>query len=222
MTASVTSGKSNLRVPMSFRGGPGPLLQMPMTRTDSILHEDELLEAAQEGDEDAFGRLIEPHRGRAARPLLPHARLRPRRRGRAPGRAAARLARPPAVRGPQLAALLALQDRDERLSGRDRAAAASGCSRSTTARPPTRTTASATPIAESVWIEPYPDETLDLGDRLLGPEARYEQRESVELAFVAALQHLPAQPARGPDPARGARLLGPGGRRRCSTRRSRP
>jgi RNA polymerase sigma-70 factor (ECF subfamily) len=49
------------------------------------------------------------------------------------------------------------------------------------------------PITESVWIEPYPDETLDIGDRMLGPEARYEQREGVELAFVAALQHLPGQ-----------------------------
>jgi RNA polymerase sigma-70 factor (TIGR02960 family) len=37
------------------------------------------------------------------------------------------------------------------------------------------------PLLESVWIEPYPDEQLG-----------YEQRESVELAFVAALQHLPA------------------------------
>jgi RNA polymerase sigma-70 factor (ECF subfamily) len=49
------------------------------------------------------------------------------------------------------------------------------------------------PIVESVWIEPYPDERLGLEDGLAGPEARYEQRESVELAFVAALQHLPAR-----------------------------
>ena len=49
------------------------------------------------------------------------------------------------------------------------------------------------PITESVWLEPYPDEKLGLEDGFAAPEARYEQRESVELAFVAALQHLPAR-----------------------------
>src|SRR4051812_293622 len=48
------------------------------------------------------------------------------------------------------------------------------------------------PLLESVWVEPYADERFGLEDGLAGPEARYEQRESVELAFVAALQHLPA------------------------------
>jgi RNA polymerase sigma-70 factor, ECF subfamily len=48
------------------------------------------------------------------------------------------------------------------------------------------------PLVESVWVEPYPDEALGLEDGFAGPEARYELRESVELAFVAALQHLPA------------------------------
>src|SRR5918998_2164457 len=48
------------------------------------------------------------------------------------------------------------------------------------------------PVVESVWIEPYPDERIGLEDGYAAPEARYEQRESVELAFVAALQHLPA------------------------------
>jgi RNA polymerase sigma-70 factor (ECF subfamily) len=47
----------------------------------------------------------------------------------------------------------------------------------------------AAPLVESVWIEPYPDAAIS--DGLAAPEARYEQRESVELAFVAALQHLP-------------------------------
>jgi RNA polymerase sigma-70 factor, ECF subfamily len=48
-------------------------------------------------------------------------------------------------------------------------------------------------LMESVWIEPYPDEHLALPDGYAAPEARYEQRESVELAFIAALQHLPAR-----------------------------
>ena len=47
----------------------------------------------------------------------------------------------------------------------------------------------AEPLSESVWVEPYPDAELEDGHA--SPEARYEQRESVELAFVAALQHLP-------------------------------
>jgi RNA polymerase sigma-70 factor (ECF subfamily) len=48
------------------------------------------------------------------------------------------------------------------------------------------------PLVESVWVEPYPDEILGLADERAAPDARYEQRESVELAFIAALQHLPA------------------------------
>jgi RNA polymerase sigma-70 factor, ECF subfamily len=48
------------------------------------------------------------------------------------------------------------------------------------------------PLVESVWVEPYPDERVGLEDGLASPEASYERRESVELAFVAALQHLPA------------------------------
>jgi RNA polymerase sigma-70 factor (ECF subfamily) len=49
------------------------------------------------------------------------------------------------------------------------------------------------PLVESVWVEPYPDERLGLQDGFAAPEARYELRESVELAFIAALQHLPAR-----------------------------
>jgi RNA polymerase sigma-70 factor (ECF subfamily) len=48
------------------------------------------------------------------------------------------------------------------------------------------------PLVESAWVEPYPDEALGLADGPAAPAARYEMRESVELAFVAALQHLPA------------------------------
>jgi RNA polymerase sigma-70 factor, ECF subfamily len=49
------------------------------------------------------------------------------------------------------------------------------------------------PVVESVWVEPYPDEALGVVDGYAAPEARYEQREAVELAFIAALQHLPAR-----------------------------
>jgi len=60
--------------------------------------------------------------------------------------------------------------------------------------PPSRADAGpGVPLVESVWLEPYPDEPLGLADGLAAPEARYEQRESVELAFIAALQHLPAR-----------------------------
>jgi RNA polymerase sigma-70 factor, ECF subfamily len=48
------------------------------------------------------------------------------------------------------------------------------------------------PLVESTWVEPYPDEALGMNDGYTAPEARYERRESVELAFIAALQHLPA------------------------------
>jgi RNA polymerase sigma-70 factor (ECF subfamily) len=47
------------------------------------------------------------------------------------------------------------------------------------------------PLVESVWLEPYADEQLGIDSGYAAPEARYEQRESLELAFVAALQHLP-------------------------------
>jgi RNA polymerase sigma-70 factor, ECF subfamily len=49
------------------------------------------------------------------------------------------------------------------------------------------------PLVESVWVEPYPDERFGLEDAYASPEARYEQHEAVELAFIAALQHLPAR-----------------------------
>ncbi len=49
-----------------------------------------------------------------------------------------------------------------------------------------------TRLGEVVWLEPYPDALLEGAiDVPLGPEARYEQTESISLAFVTALQVLP-------------------------------
>jgi RNA polymerase sigma-70 factor (TIGR02960 family) len=45
---------------------------------------------------------------------------------------------------------------------------------------------------EPVWLQPYPDALLEgLPDSSPGPEARVEARESIELAFIVGLQHLP-------------------------------
>jgi RNA polymerase sigma-70 factor (ECF subfamily) len=46
------------------------------------------------------------------------------------------------------------------------------------------------PLSESVFVEPYAEGQIE--DRHADPDARYERRVSVELAFIAALQYLPA------------------------------
>ncbi len=49
-----------------------------------------------------------------------------------------------------------------------------------------------TRLGEVIWLEPYPDILLDeLADAAPGPEARYEAREAISLAFITALQLLP-------------------------------
>ena len=49
-----------------------------------------------------------------------------------------------------------------------------------------------TRMGEVVWLEPYPDALLEGAiDVAIGPEARYQQSESISLAFVTALQVLP-------------------------------
>jgi RNA polymerase sigma-70 factor (TIGR02960 family) len=48
-----------------------------------------------------------------------------------------------------------------------------------------------TRLGEVPWLEPYPDVALQGLTIPLGPEARYEQSESMSLAFVTALQALP-------------------------------
>lgn len=51
-----------------------------------------------------------------------------------------------------------------------------------------------TRAGDVLWLEPYPDALLhEQWDINVGPEARYEARESISLAFIAALQLLPAR-----------------------------
>jgi RNA polymerase sigma-70 factor (ECF subfamily) len=153
--------------------------------------ERDLLEAARDGDEAAFGRLIEPRRSELhahcyrmlgsvhdAEDALQDAMLRawrglPRFEGRS------------SVRSWLYAiatntCLDVIARRPKRVLPADLAPAADP------------NEGPGEPVTESVWMEPYPDELIGLEDGFAAPEARYEQRESIELAFVAALQHLPA------------------------------
>jgi RNA polymerase sigma-70 factor (ECF subfamily) len=156
------------------------------------MNEHHLLEAARAGDEDAFARLVELHR----RGLHAHCY---RMLGSVPDAE-------DALQETLLRAWRGLASFEGRSSLRSwlYAIATNVCLRAIERRPKRVLPIDyapaadphdglAEPLVESVWVEPYPDERLGLEHGLAGPEARYEQRESVELAFIAALQHLPAR-----------------------------
>jgi RNA polymerase sigma-70 factor (ECF subfamily) len=150
----------------------------------------ELLERARAGDEDAFGRLVEPQRGA----LYAHAY---RMLGSAPDaedavqetllsawRGLARFEGRSSLRSwlyriATNASLKIIEHRPKRVLPVDYGPPADPGDRL------------GEPLVESVWIEPVADARLGLDDGHASPAARYELRESVELAFVAALQHLP-------------------------------
>jgi RNA polymerase sigma-70 factor, ECF subfamily len=61
-------------------------------------------------------------------------------------------------------------------------------------RPPEFELPAPSSAAEPVWLEPYPDLLLDEpASSAPGPEVRYETKEAISLAFVTALQLLPAR-----------------------------
>ena len=150
-----------------------------------------VLEAAREGDEAAFARLIEPYRGQLhahcyrmlgsvhdAEDALQETSLRAwRGLGRFEGRSSLKSWLYTIATN---TCLNQIERRPKRVLPVDYAAAADPHG------------GPGAPVVEQVWIEPYPDELLGVEDGLAGPDARHEQRESVELAFVAALQLLPA------------------------------
>jgi RNA polymerase sigma-70 factor, ECF subfamily len=154
-------------------------------------NEDKLLEAARTGDETAFGRLVDPYRPELhahcyrmlgsvhdAEDALQEVLLRAwRALGRFEGRSSLRSWLYTIATN---TCLNLIAKRPKRVLPVDYA-------------PATEPSAGpGDPVVEQVWIEPYPDEMIGLEDGYAAPEARYELRESVELAFVAALQHLPA------------------------------
>ena len=164
---------------------------MGTSQVDTGRREQELLGAARQGDEGAYARLVEPYRGELhahcyrmlgsvhdAEDALQDAMLRawrglPRFEGRSSFRSWL-------YRIATNSSLDVIGRRPKRVLPVDYAPAADPHE------------GPGEPVLESVWIEPYADQGMEIEDGLAGPEARYEQREGVELAFVAALQHLPA------------------------------
>jgi RNA polymerase sigma-70 factor (ECF subfamily) len=154
------------------------------------MSERDLLAAAKRGDQDAFGRLVDPFR----RELQAHAY-------RMLGSAADA---EDAIQEALLGAWRGLARFEERSSLRSWLyTITTNASLKAIRRRPKRVLPldygppaephepHREPLVESVWIEPAPDEQLFVEDDAASPEARYEERESVELAFIAALQHLP-------------------------------
>ena len=162
---------------------------MGATETESA-EERELLEAAQQGDEAAFGRIIEGRRRELhahcyrmlgsvqdAEDALQDAMLRawrglPRFEGRSSLRSWL-------YRIATNACLDTIGKRPKRVLPVDYAPVADPQD------------GPGQPVVETVWVEPYADEILEIEDGYDAPDASYEQREAVELAFVAALQNLP-------------------------------
>ena len=154
-------------------------------------HELELLQAAQGGDQQAFATLVEPYRRELlahcyrmlgswadAEDALQETLLRAwRALSGFEGRSSLRawLYRIATNRS-----LTAIERRPKRMLPVDYAPAADPHD------------GPADPVGDPIWLEPYPDLELSL-EVPAGPEARYEQREAVELAFIAALQNLPAR-----------------------------
>src|SRR5438093_3817795 len=159
-------------------------------RAEETASERRLLAAARAGDEDAFGRLVAPYRAQLhahcyrmlgsvpdAEDALQETLLRAwRALPRFEGRSSLRSWLYTIATN---VCLKAIERRPKRVLPIDYAPAADPHD------------GPAEPVTESVWLEPYPDETLGLEGGLLGPDARYEQREGIELSFTAAPQHLP-------------------------------
>jgi RNA polymerase sigma-70 factor (ECF subfamily) len=164
---------------------------MSTPATESTVEQRQLLETAKQGNEDAYGRLVEPYRSELqahcyrmlgsvqdAEDALQEALVRAwKGLSKFEGRSSLRSW---LYRIATNTSLDAIQRRPKRILPIDYGP------------PADPHEGVGDPLVETVWIEPFPDETLGIEDGYASPDARYEQRESVELAFIAALQLLPA------------------------------
>jgi RNA polymerase sigma-70 factor (TIGR02960 family) len=159
-------------------------------RVSSTTTNEDLIHAARDGDEGAYRRLVEPHR-----PLL-HAHC------------YRMLGSLSDAEDALQEALVGAWQGFARFEGRSSlrtwlfTIATHACLRASSKRPrrvlPDDRAPAADPRAdlpdaleEALWVEPYPDARLGLEAESMPPDAKYEQLESVEIAFVAALQYLP-------------------------------
>ena len=170
----------------------GPSKQVPMISTRTAIQEGDLLEAARAADESAFRGLVEPHRAQLhahcyrmlgslhdAEDAMQEALLRAWKG--LPGFDGKSTFRTWIYRITTNVCLDAIARRPKRVLPVDYG-------------PPAESGhESGEPLSQRIWIEPYPDELVGVDDGYASPEASYEQREAVELAFVAALQRLPAR-----------------------------
>jgi RNA polymerase sigma-70 factor (TIGR02960 family) len=185
----VTPGDTGPDRARSVSGRSGVItgkVSLEMTGADEAVAEDRALRRARTGNADAFGQLTEPYKGE----LRAHCY---RMLGSVHDAE-------DVLQETMLAAWRGLEEFEGRSSVRAwlyRIAT----NRSLNARrgrsrrrelPPMPETPAPTRMAEPLWLQPYPDALLEgIPDRAPGPEARYETRESMELAFVTALQRLP-------------------------------
>ncbi|MGC7094527.1 sigma-70 family RNA polymerase sigma factor [Amycolatopsis lurida] len=147
----------------------------------------ELLQRARAGDRDAFGALTEPHRGEL--------------RAHCYRMLGSLQDAEDALQETLLAAWLGLDGFEGRSSVRTwlYRIATNRCLnllRSASRQPVTAPAPVPLPepsrLGEVLWLQPYPDVLLEeLSDQAPGPEARYESREAISLAFVTAVQLLP-------------------------------